>query len=259
MVHAGVTRAGRVVALGGGVVGDLAGFCAATYQRGVPVVQVPTTLVAQVDSALGGKTGVDLPDAKNYVGAYHQPEAVHVVPVDARHAAARGARGRLRRGRQDGAHRRRAAVGARGARRRRRRRHGGRAARGRSCASSRRTAATPACARSSTSATRSATRSRRSRATRATGTARRSGSACSPPCASAGRTSCASRWPGCSRAPACPPGWRAPSPTAVADATRRDKKRVGLRGSVRPRRRTRRRALRPDGRPTAICWAPCES
>ena len=57
----GATRADHVVALGGGVVGDLAGFCAATYQRGVPVVQVPTTLVAQVDSAYGGKTGVDLP------------------------------------------------------------------------------------------------------------------------------------------------------------------------------------------------------
>ena len=80
MAGAGITRAGRVIALGGGVVGDLAGFCAATYQRGIPVVQVPTTLVAQVDSAYGGKTGVDLPHAKNYVGAYHQPEAVHVVP-----------------------------------------------------------------------------------------------------------------------------------------------------------------------------------
>ena len=56
-----MTRADHLVALGGGVVGDLAGFCAATYQRGVPVVQVPTTLVAQVDSAYGGKTGVDLP------------------------------------------------------------------------------------------------------------------------------------------------------------------------------------------------------
>jgi shikimate kinase/3-dehydroquinate synthase len=81
MARAHVTRAGRVIALGGGVVGDLAGFCAATYQRGIPVVQVPTSLVAQVDSAYGGKTGVDLPQAKNYVGAYHQPEAVHVVPA----------------------------------------------------------------------------------------------------------------------------------------------------------------------------------
>jgi shikimate kinase / 3-dehydroquinate synthase len=77
---AGMTRADHVVALGGGVVGDLAGFCAATYQRGVSVVQIPTTLVAQVDSAYGGKTAVDLPEAKNYVGAYHQPAGVIVDP-----------------------------------------------------------------------------------------------------------------------------------------------------------------------------------
>ena len=76
LARAGMGHGDRVVALGGGVVGDLAGFCAATYQRGVPVVQVPTTVVAQVDSAYGGKTGVDLPEAKNYVGAYHQPAAV---------------------------------------------------------------------------------------------------------------------------------------------------------------------------------------
>ena len=76
----GMDRDDHVVALGGGVVGDLAGFCAAVYQRGVGVVQVPTTLVAQVDSAYGGKTGVDLPEAKNYVGAFHQPLAVMVDP-----------------------------------------------------------------------------------------------------------------------------------------------------------------------------------
>jgi shikimate kinase/3-dehydroquinate synthase len=63
LVRAAMTRSDHLVALGGGVVGDLAGFCAATYQRGVPVVQVPTSLVAQVDSAFGGKTGVDLPPA----------------------------------------------------------------------------------------------------------------------------------------------------------------------------------------------------
>jgi shikimate kinase/3-dehydroquinate synthase len=80
LVGAGMTRADHLVALGGGVVGDLAGFCAATYQRGVPIVHVPTTLVAQVDSAYGGKTGVDLPQAKNYVGAYHQPAGVLVDP-----------------------------------------------------------------------------------------------------------------------------------------------------------------------------------
>jgi shikimate kinase / 3-dehydroquinate synthase len=81
LAAAGMTRADHLIALGGGVVGDLAGFCAATYQRGVPVVQAPTTLVAQVDSAYGGKTGVDLPAAKNYVGAYHQPAGVLVDPA----------------------------------------------------------------------------------------------------------------------------------------------------------------------------------
>jgi shikimate kinase / 3-dehydroquinate synthase len=80
LVERGATRADHLVALGGGVVGDLAGFCAATYQRGVPIVHVPTTLVAQVDSAYGGKTGVDLPEAKNYIGAYHQPAGVVVDP-----------------------------------------------------------------------------------------------------------------------------------------------------------------------------------
>jgi shikimate kinase/3-dehydroquinate synthase len=76
MVRAGVTRTDVVAAVGGGVIGDIAGFCAATYQRGMRVVQVPTTLVAQVDSAYGGKTGVDLAEAKNYVGSFHQPSAV---------------------------------------------------------------------------------------------------------------------------------------------------------------------------------------
>lgn len=80
LAKAGMSRADVVVALGGGVVGDLAGFCAATYQRGVRFVQVPTSLVAQVDSAYGGKTGVDLAEAKNYVGAYHQPAAVLADP-----------------------------------------------------------------------------------------------------------------------------------------------------------------------------------
>jgi shikimate kinase/3-dehydroquinate synthase len=80
LARAGMNREDVVVALGGGVVGDLAGFCAATYQRGVRYVQVPTTLVAQVDSAYGGKTGVDLAEAKNYVGAFHQPVAVIADP-----------------------------------------------------------------------------------------------------------------------------------------------------------------------------------
>ena len=81
LVRAGMTRQDVLVALGGGVVGDLGGFCAATYQRGVRYVQVPTTLVAQVDSAYGGKTGVDLAEAKNYVGAFHQPVAVITDPA----------------------------------------------------------------------------------------------------------------------------------------------------------------------------------
>jgi 3-dehydroquinate synthetase/shikimate kinase len=80
LARAGATRADVVAAVGGGVVGDLAGLCAALYQRGMRVVQVPTTLVAQVDSAYGGKTGVDLPEGKNYAGAYHQPSAVIVDP-----------------------------------------------------------------------------------------------------------------------------------------------------------------------------------
>jgi shikimate kinase/3-dehydroquinate synthase len=80
LARAGMTREDHLVALGGGVVGDLAGFCAHTYQRGVAVVQVPTTLVAQVDSAYGGKTGVDLPEGKNYAGAFHLPAAVIVDP-----------------------------------------------------------------------------------------------------------------------------------------------------------------------------------
>ncbi len=76
LAREGMTRGDHVVALGGGVVGDLGGLVAHLYQRGVPVVQVPTTLVAQVDSAYGGKTGVDLPEGKNYAGAFQQPAAV---------------------------------------------------------------------------------------------------------------------------------------------------------------------------------------
>ncbi|HEX7123115.1 MAG TPA: 3-dehydroquinate synthase [Gemmatimonadaceae bacterium] len=76
----GAGRDTTVVALGGGVVGDLAGFVAATFLRGVPVVQIPTTLLAMVDAAIGGKTGVDTPNGKNLVGAFHPPAAVLIDP-----------------------------------------------------------------------------------------------------------------------------------------------------------------------------------
>jgi 3-dehydroquinate synthase len=76
----GLLRGDLVVACGGGVVGDTAGFAAAAYARGVDVVQVPTTLLAMVDSAIGGKTGVNLPEGKNLVGAFHQPSAVFANP-----------------------------------------------------------------------------------------------------------------------------------------------------------------------------------
>jgi 3-dehydroquinate synthase len=69
-------RSGIVIAIGGGVIGDLAGFVAATYLRGINFVQVPTTLLAMVDSSVGGKTGVNLPEGKNLVGAFHQPKLV---------------------------------------------------------------------------------------------------------------------------------------------------------------------------------------
>ena len=71
-----ITRSDAVIALGGGVVGDLAGFAAATYLRGIACVQVPTSLLAMVDSSVGGKTAIDLPEGKNLVGAFYQPRAV---------------------------------------------------------------------------------------------------------------------------------------------------------------------------------------
>ena len=76
LLAARLGRDGLVVALGGGVIGDLAGFAAAVYQRGVPFVQVPTTLLAQVDSSVGGKTAINHARGKNMVGAFHQPVAV---------------------------------------------------------------------------------------------------------------------------------------------------------------------------------------
>lgn len=71
-----ITRADCIFALGGGVVGDLAGFCAATYLRGVSFIQIPTTLLAMVDSSVGGKTAIDIPEGKNLVGAFYQPSLV---------------------------------------------------------------------------------------------------------------------------------------------------------------------------------------
>lgn len=76
----GLTRKDGLIALGGGIVGDLTGFVASTYQRGVPFLQIPTTLLSQVDSSIGGKTGVNLPQGKNLVGTFYQPEGVLIDP-----------------------------------------------------------------------------------------------------------------------------------------------------------------------------------
>lgn len=81
MVELGADRKSYIIALGGGVVGDLAGFLAATYGRGLKFIQIPTSLLAQVDSSVGGKVGINLPQAKNMVGAFWQPESVVVDPL----------------------------------------------------------------------------------------------------------------------------------------------------------------------------------
>ena len=80
MLDEGFTRKDCVVAVGGGVVGDLAGFAAACYMRGIDFYNIPTTLLSQVDSSVGGKTAVDLGNVKNIVGAFHQPKAVIIDP-----------------------------------------------------------------------------------------------------------------------------------------------------------------------------------
>lgn len=80
LVSIGMDRGDAVLALGGGVVGDIAGFTASIYMRGIPLIQIPTSLLAQVDSSVGGKTGVDLPEGKNLVGAFHHPRSVYIDP-----------------------------------------------------------------------------------------------------------------------------------------------------------------------------------
>ena len=148
-------RSGTLVALGGGCTTDVAGFAAATYFRGIDWVAVPTTLVGQVDAAIGGKTAIDLPDGKNLVGAFHWPVRTVIDPATLETLPPEEARERPRRGRQDRAARRASRSGScrwtsRCAVRPRSRPPS-------ACA----TPTTVASARSSTSATRSRTRSRR--------------------------------------------------------------------------------------------------
>lgn len=81
MLEFGMTRTDLVIALGGGVVGDLTGFAAATLFRGIPFVQIPTTILSQVDSSVGGKVAIDLPNGKNLVGAFYQPKHVFIDPL----------------------------------------------------------------------------------------------------------------------------------------------------------------------------------
>ena len=76
MIAAGLDRQSFVIGLGGGMIGDISGFVAAIYHRGIPHVQIPTTLLAMVDSSIGGKTGVDTRAGKNLIGAFHQPSLV---------------------------------------------------------------------------------------------------------------------------------------------------------------------------------------
>ncbi len=80
LARKGYDRGDALIALGGGVAGDITGFLASIYMRGIPFIQVPTTLLAQVDSSVGGKTGVDIPEGKNLIGAFYQPEAVYIDP-----------------------------------------------------------------------------------------------------------------------------------------------------------------------------------
>ena len=228
LAREGMGHGDHVVALGGGVVGDLAGFCAATYQRGVAVVQVPTTVVAQVDSAYGGKTGVDLPEAKNYVGAYHQPSAV-ITDVDtlatlpAAELAAGYAEvvktaliagGSLWRRVADGGAPDDEAIILDCARMQARGRRGRRARRRHAPGPEPRPHRRPRD---------------RDRDELPPLSPRRGGrrSACSPRCGWRHAASCASRWPSCWRAAGLPTRLEGADPAAVVAATKLDKKRRG--------------------------------
>ena len=226
------------------------------YQRGIPVVQVPTTLVAQVDSAYGGKTGVDLPEAKNYVGAYHQPAAVLADPATLATLPPRGARRRLRRGRQDGADRRRRAVGARrrggAGRRRRHPRLRAHEARGRRRRRARRRPPPGAQPRPH----RRPRDRDRHRLRRATATARRSGSGLLAALRLSGQHATARRGRGAARRRrACRRAGRRVDVEAVVAATPRDKKRLGDAHAVRPRRRARATCVTASRSPTTTCRA----